>query len=286
MDLFYTNTHCHHIILAVLDDGFAGYLDTFAKVNDINKKITIVNSPHMPRQMRRTALQFSAANFDHLFRSNSLVGPAFQNLSPVLVMSKKREAPEEFVPANRTPSPPKYGSSPLQNRDLSFASEKEHPENPYLLSKPTGSTTYFVNRQGQRIDAPLTYDKNFLHYLYEHKSRLCNNYYLRKQCKYGTACTWDHTMKLSAVQVDTLRFKARTSPCRDIFCRDPVCTLGHACPRGAAGCSIVNCKFNKYQHDPELDEVWEVDALTGEKTKVDSGFPQTSSEADVATVLE
>jgi hypothetical protein len=263
MDLFYTNTHCQHIVLAVSDDGFAGYLDTFAKVNEINQKITIVNSPHMPRQLRRTALQFSGVNFDYLFRSKSLAGPAFEDLlPPAITMSNKRGASEQLIPTNRTPSPPKFSSSPTLNRTLSVASEKDQPETPYLR------LSYFVNQKGQRIDPPLTYDKNFLHYLYEHKSRLCNNYYLRKQCGYGDTCTWDHTMKMTPLQLDTLRYKARTSPCRDLFCRDPVCTLGHVCPRGAMACSIVNCKFTDRQHDPELDEVWEVNAVTGEKTKV------------------
>jgi hypothetical protein len=140
---------------------------------------------------------------------------------------------------------------PPRSRRHSRASSPQ--PNPY-----TPSTILYQNKYGQRLDPPLTYSRDFLATLFSHKSKLCNNFYLKGHCPYGSSCSWDHSEHLDKIELDTLRHKARTSSCRDPFCRDPLCSLGHMCPRGDR-CQISVCKFLPEMHNIEMGEVWEVD---------------------------
>lgn len=134
---------------------------------------------------------------------------------------------------------------------------------------PAPSPIIYQNQYGQRLDTPLNFDKDYLKLLYEKNSRLCNNFYLRGHCPYGSSCAWEHTQKLNQTQLDTMRYKARTSNCRNPFCTDPACCLGHMCPRRSA-CNNAQCKFLPEMHNIDVSHVYEYNTETQEKKELKS----------------
>ncbi len=129
---------------------------------------------------------------------------------------------------------------------------------------PNPPSIIFQNQYGQRLDPPLNYDREYLQDLYKYNAKLCNNFYLKGRCVYGAACEWGHSEILNQLQLDTLRHKARTSACRNAFCTDAQCPLGHMCPRNGS-CSISQCKFLPEMHHIETSQVFEYNTVTGDK---------------------
>lgn len=275
MELYYSNTHCQQVIFGGSDSGYAPFLDTFANSKDVNKRITVLNPSHMPPAMGRTLSQFLTTSFPQIFREAKIVtSRSFSNIqSPA---GSKRPASDLPTPPERRPPAPTYhgpvktedGDSSQDDADTRAYKKEYHPEDPFLVREAPSSHVYFVNQYGQRLDQPLVYDKRYLRYLFTQKTRLCNNFYLRQHCPYGDQCSWDHSEDLTPLQIDTLRHKARTSACRDPYCDDVGCVLGHQCPRPAGDCAIEACKFLPQQHDVPVDAVFEVSSITGERSQV------------------
>lgn len=275
MELYYSNTHCQQVIFGGSDSGYAPFLDTFAKSKDINRRITVLSPNHMPAAMGRTLSQFLTTNFPEIFRETKIV--TSRSTSNAQSPGKsKRPSSDMLTPPQRRPPPPTYRGPAIPETNNSSHGDAEppayqseyQPENPFLVKDTPPPQVYFVNQYGQRLDQPLLYDKQYLRYLFTKKARLCNNYYLRRHCPYGDACSWDHSEDLTPLQLDTLRHKARTSACRDPYCTDVSCTLGHQCPRPAGDCTIEACKFLPQQHEIPLDAVFEVSPATGERRQV------------------
>lgn len=284
MELYYSNTHCQRIIFGGSDSGYAPFLDTFAKPEHVNKRVSILKPSHMPGAMHRTLSQFLTVDLAEIFRASKIVTsrPGPDARSPVGV---KRPASDSIVPPVRKPPTPIYHglASHAQKMTLDHAEQKAdpqsqyRPENPFVMEEVPPRQVYFVNQYGQRLDQSLQYDQQYLRFLFTKKARLCNNHYLRGYCQYGMGCTWDHSEDLTPLQLDTLRHKARTSACRDPYCTDVYCTLGHICPRSAADCAMEACKFVPAQHDVPCSQVFEVDAATGERRQVSVQLPTTLS---------
>lgn len=281
MELYYSNTHCQQVIFVGSDSGYAPFLDTFAKAKDINKKIVVLNSPHMPNAMHRTLSQFTTTTFPNIFRSTkiSVSTPSSNTLSGI----KRSISNLDSLPDHK-PLQPSYHGAKIDTGELSShqnlkdtrPEDEYHPEHPFLVEEPPAERLYYVNEYGQRLDLPLVYDQQYLRYLFQKKARLCNNFYLKDFCPYGDSCSWDHSESLTPLQLDTLRHKARTSACRDPYCSDVGCTLGHICPRSAGECAIEACKFLPQQHNLSCAQIFEVNPLTGQRTKVVLFSPQKS----------
>lgn len=84
------------------------------------------------------------------------------------------------------------------------------------------------NAKGHRIDEKVGSDASQLPILKNLK--LCNRYFLTR-CHF-TDCKHRHEYphKLDKQAVDTLRFIARLSQCRDKYYEDRLCVGGHQCP--------------------------------------------------------
>jgi hypothetical protein len=276
VELYYANAHCQQIIFGGSDSGYAPFLDTFAKAKDVNSRIVVLNPPHMPAVMHRTIAQFRSTHFPETFRASKLVTTAGRgSVKTPSPPGFKRPATELITPPNRRPPPPQYLDRSVDAKneyDVGARSDvhvaEYRPENPSLVDDPRPPRVCYVNQYGQRLDSPLKHDPQFLRYLFQRKARLCNNHYLRGFCPYGDKCSWDHDEDLTPIQVDTLRHKARTSACRDPYCTDVDCTLGHMCPRGSGECDIVACKFSPQQHDISCTQIFEIDPVTGNRRQV------------------
>ena len=230
VELFARNRHCKHIIFGGADNGYVGFLDTFAKVSGVNQDITLIDGPLTPCGMRKALLQFCVASFPNIFRLSKISLPkANGNDFAGMKRTASQAALPSPLPIQRRPSPPQtthtYTTPPGIN---GYASGPARHSMATTSAYPTPKTL-FINKYGQRLDRPLDYDKQFLSVLFSKLSRLCNNYYLKGYCGYGNNCSWDHSEYLNKIQIDTLRHKARTSSCRDPFCADLQCSLGHMC---------------------------------------------------------
>lgn len=78
------------------------------------------------------------------------------------------------------------------------------------------------------------------------RKNLCNNWHLHGKCENGKFCHFQHETKLPAAELNVLRHKARTLPCKNRYCEDIDCYLGHQCPqeRETGYCSFGDkCHF-------------------------------------------
>ncbi|KIW15332.1 hypothetical protein PV08_05378 [Exophiala spinifera] len=248
-ELFYRNRHCQHIFFGgSADNSYAGFLSPYTLPGGINDRVTLVEGPPFAYDLRKVAQGFDRVSLTTVFRTAKIqVVNGTQAVAGI-----KRPAPASYGSGRPTPS---SASTPADNRSSSPP------------TTPNVSPIIYQNQYGQRLDIPLSYDKEYLKLLYDKNSKLCNNFYLRGNCPFGSSCAWDHSQKLSQTQLDTLRYKARTSNCRNPFCTDPTCCLGHMCPRGNA-CSLPNCKFLPEMHNIDVSRLYEYNTETQEKKEL------------------
>lgn len=77
----------------------------------------------------------------------------------------------------------------------------------------------------------------------------CNTYYIHGACKFGDRCIYEHNARLTAREMNGLRYKARTLPCQDgPKCRDFDCTSSHHCP-WEKNCDREDCRFLHFGPD-------------------------------------
>ncbi|KIX06199.1 uncharacterized protein Z518_04173 [Rhinocladiella mackenziei CBS 650.93] len=260
LELFYRNHHCQHIVFGGSgDSSYAGFLSPFALPNSINERITILEGPPFPYDLRKVAQGFRQASFKGIFRSTKIqIGPNGNHA----VAGMKHPAPDTLTSLRDRPSPKPTTAVVTPPKPQPASKVNQPSTNP---SPP--SPLIYQNQYGQRLDVPLQIDKDYLQFLYDKNSRLCNNYYLKGHCPYGAACEWDHTQQLSQLQLDTFRHKARTSNCRNPFCPDPACCLGHMCPRDSS-CNIAMCKFLPEMHNIDVSQVYEYNTQTKERKRM------------------
>ncbi|OAP57473.1 hypothetical protein AYL99_08211 [Fonsecaea erecta] len=256
LELFYRNYHCQHIVFGgSADSSYAGFLGPYALPNTINDRITLLEGPPFPWELKRVAQGFRQLSFKAIFRSTKIqITP---NGTVTLTAGIKRPAPDSFPVVRDRPSPGQAGA----------ALTPPKPQPAPNAQPPTPSPIIYQNQYGQRLDLPLQIDKQYLQYLYDHNSRLCNNFYLKGHCPYGANCEWDHSQVLNQIQLNTFRYKARTSACRSAFCQDPQCPLGHMCPRNGS-CLVSACKFLPEMHNIDVSQVYECNLATKERKLV------------------
>lgn len=121
------------------------------------------------------------------------------------------------------------------------------------------------NKKGQRLDPPPPdFKKDEVNRL--KKLKLCNAYYLRRDCVYpNNRCTHDHTHKATASELESLKLVARMSACiHDSACDDAKCIYGHICPfpeakegsmRGKGCINGENCRFPAHMHGMDMTAV-------------------------------
>lgn len=134
-------------------------------------------------------------------------------------------------------------------------------------SLPPDPTTQPIrrNRKGQRLDDPLSYERDEVQTL--KKMKYCNQHFIGSGCCHHLAgksdkCPHRHDGALSARQLNTLRIVARETPCkRGTTCDDRKCIYGHRCPfpmategtmRGIGCLNGENCRFPREMHGLDM----------------------------------
>ncbi|EHY54563.1 hypothetical protein HRR83_004316 [Exophiala dermatitidis] len=261
-ELYYRNHHCQHIMFGgSADNSYAGFLSPFSLPGAINDRITLLEGPPFPYELRKVAQGFFHTGFRGIFRTTKI--QTIPNSGQVI--GAKRPATDALTSFRERPAP--------NSTSAAVTPPKAQPNQQPQQAAQTPPTSFtpppfvFQNQYGQRLDVPLDVDKDYLKELYTKNTRLCNNFYLRGHCPFGDKCEWDHSQHLTKRQLDTFRHKARSSSCRDPFCQDPACCLGHMCPRGAS-CDISICKFLPEQHNIDCAEVYQYYPETKERKRI------------------
>ncbi|KPI44669.1 uncharacterized protein AB675_8399 [Cyphellophora attinorum] len=286
------NKHCQHVFFA----GFAGcadcsaFIDAFAVADpEFPVKVTELRTT---KDRPWTSSQHPLIDFDNILcdvldvrlgagplktnmtRAAGHYNTAAQNQHPESII----RMPSQHRPMKRLRSddstdedapPPAYKDLEGLAKYTRIANSPEYdPRRPSMVVEDVRPPQVaFVNQYDQRLDLPVTFDRQFLRYLFIEKPKLCNNHYLRGFCGYGNNCKWDHSVDLSPMEINSLRQKARTSACCDPHCIDAACTLGHECRRPSGQCRMEDCKFLPEQHDLVVEEVFEVDPKTMTRRK-------------------
>lgn len=243
------------------DSSYAGFLGPFSLPNSINDRITLIEGPPFPFDLRKVAQGFRHVSFKTIFRATKI--QIATNGTTAISAGVKRSASDTLTSFRERPSAQSASAVVTPSMPPAEPTTPKPATIPALVPSPI----IYQNQYGQRLDVPLTIDKEYLKNLYEKNLRLCNHYYLKGYCPHGANCEFDHSKLLSQMQIDTFRHKARTSNCRKPFCQDPLCCLGHMCPRDSS-CTISQCKFLPEMHNIDVTQVYQYNTETQERNRM------------------
>ncbi|TLD36608.1 c-x8-c-x5-c-x3-h type zinc finger protein [Venturia nashicola] len=237
--IFLANKQCKHIIFAGLhDSGYLNILRPYEHDPDTSARITLLET--LPAEEPYKTLGMKMISFDNIFRKENLQGPS----SPL-----KRYATPQSVP-NSTASTVISSGSTLafkpapassQSDSASWATATKSGSHAKTISIaparetiPAPGTVYYVNAKDERIDAPLPYlkkqDRDELKAI-TRTTKLCNKFYLGKNCSKTCPQKFSHSKELTPGQMNALRHQARAIVCKQgSSCYDETCYWGHSCP--------------------------------------------------------
>lgn len=253
---FSDNPTCRHIIFGGCHDaGYLLNLDQFKHNEAKASRITLLESTPAYRGFTELP-NFKRANFDDVFKNEPLPesAPAINTAvfaahgasppaqSPMVMRSlTNRTPPAASVPAPfMTPSPSTPAASVSateSSEDYTWASVgKTGTERTNSISiAPTANTKAnskkkyaYYNKSEQRLDEPLPpRDRASADSLdtrmKKNGKKMCNNFHLGGSCTQGKFCHFQHEPKLSAGELNALRYKARSLACNNRYCEDIDC---------------------------------------------------------------
>jgi hypothetical protein len=172
--------------------------------------------------MEEIASRFLHTTFEHIFRSSKLL------TRRVSFREDRPSSPPKSPPANSYATAVGRSGSVANGLPDATAVPRLAPAVPTKarVEAPAAGKPIFRNRLGQRVDLPLQIDEKILGPMKARK--LCNKYFLTGNCPYNE-CTHSHLGNLNPLELQTLRYIARLSPCWTIYCDDANCIAGHRC---------------------------------------------------------
>lgn len=226
---------------------------------DTSSRITLLET--LPALDDYKTLGMKIVSFNDIFRTTNLQGPSSPpKRSPTPQANKTSRTTITPSPGPTLAAQPKSG--PAQTESSSWATATKtgsHGKSISIASAkidvPALGTVYYVNSDGERIDAPLPYLKNSDRDALKaitNNTKLCNKFYLGKNCSKPCPMKFSHTKVLSPGQMNALRQQARSIVCRlGLRCCDEACYLGHSCPNevrlGSGQCEWeYACFFSRY----------------------------------------
>ena len=244
--LFVHNLQCKQILLAGSgDNGYGSFLRQHVPSTGKSEKITLIESLPFALELKLVSDRFETIKFD-LFRDEKIDvkrNPSYSNVTAHHGRTVSAADSEQ----NMSTSPTHVGflgapSGLDQPASMNGASSNI----PFQLP---GDQVIYINRYEQRVDKPiLNVDDRIIYRLKGYKPRLCNNHYLRRDCAWGSNCSYNHDMELSPVELENLRVMSRQTPCdKGTACKEPACVYGHQCRFGEK-CEISKCKFPDELH--------------------------------------
>ncbi|KAF2179034.1 hypothetical protein K469DRAFT_717541 [Zopfia rhizophila CBS 207.26] len=272
---FSDNPTCRHIIFGGCHDtGYLLNLDQY-KHNPVRAaRITLLESTVAARGFAELP-NFKRTRFDSVFRSEPL--PEYQqqpppmkplpnkNISPV---GSPAPAPAVAAPAQPpTPAPaassPSTTSSSLATQSTGSSSTaswatvgKTGASNGNISIAPKNFSSskkkyVYYNKELQRLDEPLPpRDRNAAEAIEKRMEKagrnLCNHWHLNKgNCANGNFCRFQHEPKLTPAELNALRYKTRSLACKNRYCENFDCYLGHQCSieRDQGYCGYETCNL-------------------------------------------
>ncbi|KAF1844552.1 uncharacterized protein K460DRAFT_404844 [Cucurbitaria berberidis CBS 394.84] len=256
---FSDNPTCRHIIFGGCHD--AGYLLNLEQFkHDISKAARITLLETTPAYRGFTELSnFKHTRFDAVFRSEPLADYA----SPTTTFAQpSMQGPTQPPPGFRTmtkngsptvtpkssitsPSPsttPVSTAVTESNSDSSWATVGKNgaPTNGSISIAPSNTKMNarkkyaYYNKDGQRLDEPLPPKDPAAAASLEARmkkggKKMCNHWHLGGHCENGSFCNFQHEPKLTPAELNALRYKTRSLACKNKFCENIDCYLGHQC---------------------------------------------------------
>ncbi|KAJ5055957.1 hypothetical protein J3E74DRAFT_253569 [Bipolaris maydis] len=278
--VFIDNPTCRHLIFGGCHD--AGYLLNFEPFkHNLLKASRITLLETTPAYSGFNALtNFRRTRFDVVFRAEQLPenprpvnvanqapsqSPVQPPVQPVVrpITTNSINSPSVTSRASVASPAPSVASTAVvepdeSNRDPSWATVGKTgapPKGSVSIApnnkKNTKKKYAYYNKAEQRLDealppkdtaAVISLDTR----MKKLRKNLCNNWYLHGKCENGKFCHFQHEPKLPTAELNVLRHKARTLPCKNRYCEDIDCYLGHQCPqeRETGYCSFADkCHF-------------------------------------------
>ncbi|RYO31571.1 hypothetical protein AA0111_g4828 [Alternaria arborescens] len=280
---FSDNPTCRHIIFGGCHDaGYLLNLEHFKHNAAKAGRITLLETTPAYRGFT-DLVNFKRTRFDDVFRNEPLPDytpptNGFGQLavqSPVQPVAQPQPLSRSVTNDNNTsptfisrapvvsPSPsvtPVSAATPSEsNGDSSWAivGKSGAPENGNISVVPTTTATKkntkkkyaYYNKGGQRLDEPLPpKDPSAVASLEARMKKvgkkMCNHWHLGGHCENGKFCHFQHEPKLTTAELNALRYKTRSLACKNRYCENIDCYLGHQCAleRDQGYCSFPdNC---------------------------------------------
>ncbi|KAH7073765.1 hypothetical protein BKA63DRAFT_566941 [Paraphoma chrysanthemicola] len=259
---FSDNPTCRHIIFGGCHDaGYLLNLEQF-KHNELKAaQITLLETTPAYRGFVDLPAHFKRARFDDVFRPQPLpestpttfapnpnvfapvaVAPPPPAQSPSLFRAPTNPSPRPSVttPSLNTPPSSVTGGSSESNGDSSWATVGKTGTAPNgnisiaPNTKKTKKKYAYYNKEEQRLDEPLPPRDNAAAKSLDERmirtgKKMCNHWHLGGNCENGKFCQFQHEPKLSAAELNALRYKTRSLACKNRYCQSIDCYLGHQC---------------------------------------------------------
>ena len=266
--------HCRHIFLGCShDNGYARLLEDVAEPSILNS-ITLLEGVPFERELAALKTKYQTRRLEGLFRTTKIDiygqystyqstppsqpnGLVSNGPPPGLPLPAHYQSPYQPMVARR-PSASETESAATKGVSSTWASAAMTAPLQTASPPPTSQATANIpkqpeilrNRFGQRIDPIIQYDPNEVKRL--KKMKMCNVHYLRDDCIYDP-CTHDHSYKPNKLELQTLRYVSRMTPCKfGSDCDEARCIYGHRCPNDVEGKRDCrwgeNCRFEREAH--------------------------------------
>lgn len=256
---FSDNPTCRHIIFGGCHDaGYLLNLDQF-KHNEVKAgHITLLETTPAYKGFLELP-NFKRARFDSVFRTEPLPEPPSssalatqlngsasqmptQNSSVLRSLTNKSSPRISPKPSVSSLSPSTTVSSmtspPTEaNGNSSWAVVSKTGPVPLKKASDTANAApvknaikkfAFFNKAEQRLDEPLPprdYEavQSLENRMQKNGKKMCNHWHLLGKCDSGKFCKFQHEPKLTSAEVNVLRYKARSLPCKNRYCENIDC---------------------------------------------------------------
>lgn len=253
-ELFHPNQHCKRIVLGVSgDNSYAGFLRDHITGNGTVPGLALLEALPFPITFREIAAKNTTFKLDAVFRTEKLQIQA-QNSNGPARDSKVSTSNVPATYANMAQATQVGINVPPQARVVESRAVEQPALTTLRQSQLAMPKKIQFNINGHRIDERIVPDASQMAKL--KKLKLCNRHFLTQcafeDCKHSHNCP----LKLDKKAIDTLRFIARLSQCRDKYCDDILCVSGHQCPYSDQCLFGRNCHFDPDKHgmDKKVDE--------------------------------
>ncbi|KAH8712139.1 hypothetical protein GQ44DRAFT_689294 [Phaeosphaeriaceae sp. PMI808] len=254
---FSDNPTCRHIIFGGCHDaGYLLNLEQFKHTEAKAARITLLETTPAFRGFTDLS-HFKRARFDTVFKSEplpehsptmtvpttSVTMPAVSAPPPVptLFRSATNPSPRPIV-ASPTPNTPPLsvtGPPTETNGDSTWATVSKTSPNGTISIAPISKSNKkkrfaYYNKEEQRLDEPLPPREASAAAILDERMKLtgkkmCNHWHLGNNCENGKFCQFQHEPKLAPAVLNALRYKTRSLACKNRYCQNIDCYLGHQC---------------------------------------------------------